>query len=35
MEVVRDGLAQRGLSAGDVEKVMGGNLLRVYRDVIG
>jgi membrane dipeptidase len=35
MEVVRDGLAQRGLSTGDVEKVMGGNLLRLYRDVIG
>ena len=35
MEVVRDGLAHRGLSAGDVEKVMGGNLLRVYREVIG
>ena len=35
MEVVRSGLAKRGLSAGDVEKVMGGNLLRLYRDVIG
>jgi microsomal dipeptidase-like Zn-dependent dipeptidase len=35
MEVVRDGLAQRGLSTGDVEKVMGGNLLRLYRDVMG
>jgi membrane dipeptidase len=35
MEVVRDGLAKRGLSARDVERVMGGNLLRLYRDVIG
>ena len=35
MEVVRDGLSRRGLSAGDVEKVMGGNLLRLYRDVLG
>jgi membrane dipeptidase len=35
MEVVREGLAQRGLPAGDVEKVMGGNLLRLYREVIG
>jgi membrane dipeptidase len=35
MEVVRDGLLKRGLSARDVERVMGGNLLRLYRDVIG
>jgi membrane dipeptidase len=35
MEVVRDGLLQRGLPARDVERVMGGNLLRLYRDVIG
>jgi membrane dipeptidase len=35
MDVVRDGLGRRGLSAGEVEKVMGGNLLRLYRDVIG
>jgi membrane dipeptidase len=35
MELVRDGLAKRGLSARDVERVMGGNLLRLYRDVIG
>jgi membrane dipeptidase len=35
MEVVRDGLSRRGLSAGEVEKVMGGHLLRLYRDVIG
>ena len=35
MEVVRDGLSRRGLSASDVEKVMAGNLLRLYRDAIG
>jgi membrane dipeptidase len=35
MEVVWDGLVERGLSAGDVERVMGGNLLRLYRDTIG
>jgi membrane dipeptidase len=35
MEVVWDGLVARGLSERDVERVMGGNLLRLYRDVIG
>jgi microsomal dipeptidase-like Zn-dependent dipeptidase len=35
MEVVRDGLAKRGLSAHDVDRIMGTNLLRLYRDVIG
>jgi membrane dipeptidase len=35
MEVVRDGLTRRGLSPSDVEKVLAGNLLRLYRDVIG
>lgn len=35
MEVVWDGLSKRGLSEGDVERVMGTNLLRLYRDVIG
>jgi len=35
MEVVGDGLVKRGLPARDVERVMGGNLLRLYRDVIG
>jgi membrane dipeptidase len=35
MEVVFDGLVKRGLSTGDVERVMGGNLLRLYRDTIG
>jgi microsomal dipeptidase-like Zn-dependent dipeptidase len=35
MEVVWDGLAPRGLPPRDVERVMGGNLLRLYRDVIG
>jgi membrane dipeptidase len=35
MEVVRDGLAKRGLSAADVDRIMGANLLRLYREVIG
>ena len=35
MEVVWDGLIKRGLSERDAERVMGGNLLRLYRDVIG
>jgi membrane dipeptidase len=35
MEVVRDGLAKRGLDPGGVERVMGGNLYRLYREVIG
>lgn len=35
MEVVWDGLVKRGLPARDVERVMGTNLRRLYRDVIG
>ncbi len=35
MEVVRDGLQKMGLSYTDIEKVMGLNLLRIYKDVIG
>jgi membrane dipeptidase len=35
MEVVWDGLIKRGLSASDVERVMGTNLRRIYRDVVG
>lgn len=35
MEVVWDGLVKRGLPARDVERVMGMNLLRLYREVIG
>jgi membrane dipeptidase len=34
MEVVWDGLVKRGLSSGDVERVMGLNLRRLYREVI-
>lgn len=30
-----DGLAARGYSAADVDKIMGGNLLRVYQDIWG
>jgi membrane dipeptidase len=35
MEVVWDGLVERGLAPREVELVMGGNLLRLYREVIG
>jgi membrane dipeptidase len=35
MEVVRDGLGRRGLPSTDVDRIMGTNLLRLYRDVIG
>lgn len=35
MEVVWDGLVKRGYSKGDVERIMGGNLLRLYREVLG
>lgn len=35
MEVVRDGLTKLGLSSGDVDRVMGTNLHRLYKDVIG
>jgi membrane dipeptidase len=35
MEVVRDGLAARGYSSGDVDRILFGNLHRLYRDVIG
>jgi len=35
MEVVWDGLVKRGLPASDVERVMGTNLRRLYREVVG
>ena len=35
MEVVWEGLAKRGLPAPDLEKVMGLNLRRLYREVVG
>ena len=35
MEVVWDGLVGRGYAGGDVERIMGGNLLRLYGDVLG
>ncbi len=35
MEVVWDGLVSRGYSSGDVERIMGANLYRLYADVIG
>jgi membrane dipeptidase len=35
MEVVWAGLERRGLSQGALEKVMGGNVHRLYRSVVG
>jgi membrane dipeptidase len=35
MEVVWDGLVARGYPQSDVERIMGGNLLRLYREVVG
>jgi membrane dipeptidase len=35
MEAVWDGLVKRGYAEGDVERIMGLNLLRLYRDVLG
>ena len=35
MEVVWDGLVKRGLPAADVARVMGTNLQRLYREVVG
>ncbi len=35
MEVVSDGLIKRGLKSREVEQVMGGNILRLYREVLG
>jgi membrane dipeptidase len=35
MEVVWDGLVARRYSEDDVERIMGGNLLRLYREVVG
>ena len=35
MTVVWDGLVSRGYSEGDVERIMGLNLYRLYRDVLG
>ena len=35
MEVVWDGLVKRGLKPREVEQVMGGNVLRLYREVLG
>ncbi|MCP5380812.1 MAG: membrane dipeptidase [Kordiimonadaceae bacterium] len=35
MEVIWDGLKRRGLSEGQLEKIMGLNVLRLYEEVIG
>ena len=35
MEVVWSALEKRGYKSGDIERIMGTNLYRLYRDVIG
>ena len=35
MEVVWSALAKRGYPVGDIERIMGGNLYRLYREVMG
>jgi len=35
MEIVREALTARGYPAADVDRIMGGNLYRLYREVIG
>jgi membrane dipeptidase len=35
MEVVWDGLVDRGYASNDIERIMGLNLYRLYGDVIG
>jgi membrane dipeptidase len=35
METVRTGLERRGYKAADVEKILGGNLYRLFKDIIG
>ncbi len=35
MEVIWDGLKKRKLSEDDIEKVMGGNVYRIYKEIIG
>lgn len=35
MEVVWDGLVERGYSEAAIDKIMGGNLYRLYREVVG
>ena len=35
METIWDGLKERGLSDGELEKIMGANVRRVYSETIG
>ncbi|MDT9600812.1 membrane dipeptidase [Sphingosinicella rhizophila] len=35
MFIIKDALAKRGYKEADLRKIMGENLLRVYRQVIG
>ena len=33
--IIRKRLAQKGFSEADLEKVLGGNFLRIYREILG
>ncbi|MFC1555273.1 dipeptidase [candidate division KSB1 bacterium] len=35
METIHSGLQKRGYSSGDIDKILGGNFYRVYKEVIG
>jgi membrane dipeptidase len=35
MEIVRDGLYRHGFTASDIDRIMGGNVYRLYKDVVG
>lgn len=35
MQVIREGLRERRYSQSDIDRLMGGNVLRLYRDVVG
>ena len=35
MEVISPGLAERGYSDDDIDRIMSGNLYRLYAEVIG
>ena len=35
MEIVHDGIVRRGYSREQVDKILGGNLYRLYREIIG
>ncbi|HBO91355.1 MAG TPA: hypothetical protein DD460_11455 [Acidobacteria bacterium] len=35
MLVLADGLEKRGYTASQIEKILGGNFLRVFREIVG